>query len=184
MTNMKTIFMVILMVLVSFNASAQISRTIMGMTLGVSTPEQCAQIMERKGIKLRGNKTELVYGGEDQIVTFAGTNWHSFQLKFYKGKLCDIVFQLVDRFDKDDEMSVGNTLISYSLNRKYSKYRIDIGTGNLTSRDVFIDGRTTVKLFYQERNDYKKPYLGLGYKDNALSEARNREELKFIDKDL
>lgn len=180
----KNIFIAALMVLISLNISAQISRTILGMTLGVSTPEQCAQIMERKGIKLRGGNTELVYGGEDQIVTFAGTEWHIFQLKFYRGKLCEMVFQLIDRWSNDDEMSVGNTLISTSLYRKYSKYKQNIDKGELNTLDIYSDGRTQVSLFYQERSDYKKPHLALSYEDTKLSEARSRDELKFIENDL
>lgn len=189
MKNMKTTFMAILMVLVSFNASAQISRTIMGMTLGVSTPEQCSQIMERKGIKLRGSNPELFYGGDDQIVTFAGTRWNSLQLKFYKGKLVEIVFQIEDMFHSsniknEDEMSVGSTLVANSLYRKYSKYKRKEDLGDLTRCDRYSDGRTGIMLLYRERSDYKKPFLAFGYYDEKLSAARMREELKFIDDDL
>ena len=116
---MKKLFTLLSIILLIANLStAQIRKSVLGLTLGVSNKTAVAKILKSKHVKFWEQDGSLVANH----IQFGGFKWSAVFFEFYNNKLYSVAFR-DDSINKDSELlltvfkRLGNDLY-----RKYSSY--------------------------------------------------------------
>ena len=181
---MRRIIFLITFLFISLCAFSQISRTFLGMTLGVSTKAQCEQKLRNMGVLRVNTEDELGFGTSECSVQFAGKEWHMLRLHFYKNKLYEIIFEMKHYWDQDIEMEIANTTITPNVYNKYRRYKQKTYDSDLKTCDKYSDGKTQIYVLYQERTQKKDPYFAISYSDVYRSNKVFDEYNSSISNDL
>lgn len=132
--------------------SAQIQRTVAGLTLGVTTKND---VRKRFGFS---SKAERDYFFVSQV-QFAGQNWSAL-LSFYNEKLYKVEF-LISTAHTHSPLAIK---LKESLNKKYSQYLLSSDT----NKTEFSDNKTIVVL-----RDYET--VSLSYTDIYLTNKKEED---------
>lgn len=169
---MKKIVFVILILLVSLSCSAQINRTFLGVTLGVSTKQQVKTIMTQKGYTVTTDP-DGSYSIIADNISFGGGMWTYVSFKFVNGYLSEIWFQNNER-QSAVNLKVFFDKLKMSLDKKYAAYYFDLPMDNVSKCAHYDDGKTAILLAV--RNYHYLEYISIGYEDNALSKKKLQKE--------
>lgn len=162
---MKKLLFTLLLSLLTLAMSAQIQRTFLGNTLGVSTCAQVKSNMIQKGYRVaEGSGTDcLIFLN----VKFAGCSCEKAFFYFHNKKLYMVSFLLEQSFIKDSfnqEIEILKDRLIY----KYPQY-ITINEDDHLSAN---DGVTAVSVACSYLEEYYLHMLSLGYIDNKLMEEK------------
>lgn len=181
---MKRLFFVIMFFVVSLGSFSQISKTFFGMTLGISTKAQCEQVLKKMGVLRYNGEDEMGFGSSECSVKFAGQEWNSLKLRFYKNKLYEVSFEMLHYWNKDFEMDIANTTITPNVYNKYRRYKQKTYNNDLKTCDKYSDGKTQIFVMFQERTEKKDPFFAITYSDVYRSNKVFDEYNSSISDDL
>ena len=170
---MKKLLFTLFLSLLTLTMSAQIQRTFLGCTLGVSTPAQVKANMAQKGYRPSDTSNKGCYIYDN--INFAGfSNTQAF-FYFYKNKLYLVSF-ILDHSFLGDSFDTKIDLLRERLLEKYSSYVCKSDYYDF----VLNDNKTTntlKRIFLNETGLYM---LTLMYMDDKLldeKEKSNSDEL-------
>ena len=168
---MKKLLFTLFLSLLTLTMSAQIQRTFLGNTLGVSTYAQVTSNMTQKGYSLdkASDKDCAIYN----YVKFAGYDCKSAYFYFHYNYLNSVMFILEQSFQKESF----NSEIEILRNKLIDKYALYIEK-NDDYEIKFIDENTLLVVACPSIEDYYT--LTIGYMDKELmreSFKSNNDEL-------
>lgn len=175
---MKHIATLFLLTLICLTASAQINRTIMNCTLGVSTEQDVIQEMSNQGYKVMKIDDETL--GIDNKIKFGGQEWTVVYFNFSHSLLKAIVLMKCEITDwKIMKTSYNN--LKTKLDMKYPDYLQDKEKAltPLGLQTIYSDGNTLLIL----KTDYMTGFgqcLSLLYADVLLQIEKEKEELNEL----
>lgn len=185
---MKKLFLALIFtILVTFTVRSQITTSMWGLNLGVTTMSEAEKIINKKGYALNriGNKLQILIN-PDGPIRFGGHNWSSLFLTFEEGHLAEISFSKSAQISPSPEFAQ----LKKSLEGKYGQYNIHAESPNLNIKSLdnytlyygyeqFFDGKTLVTLSeFAPSNQYRDINLNtisLTYSNHALkTKARSK----------
>lgn len=171
---MKRFLLSLVLSLVVITVSAQIQRTFLGCTLGVSTKAFVKNAMTKKGYRLKriDENEKYVY----QNVKFIEYTCKEVCFSFYAGKLLSIDFFMENQINANLPEPEFKELRSI-LDAKYSAYKEDEQFYYHYIRDWYCrywDANTYINLQIYNRFSVER-LLGLSYIDLGLAKKRKQD---------
>ncbi len=169
---MKKLLLTLALTLSVFTASAQIQRTHLGCTVGLSSLNHVLTTMEKQGMPLTQSEYDPnTYDyASDYGFNYGGTTWTYLKFTFYNGTLCSLNFMSVAETSESAYINLYN-----KLSNKYSSYqKREFDPEGFLNGALFMDNRTS--LMVSRSNDF----LTLLYMDATLMELKmqsNNDEL-------
>lgn len=163
----KRFYLLIVFLLCTIIASAQIQRKLLDFTLGVTTKTQVQNY-----IKSHQYVYHLDEEGNFVIhnIKFAGQNWHHANFCFYNGKLYKVSFSATELDTSKENLDLIWQRFVDSLKKKYIDYIC------LSEKDnySYFDNKTVVVLFYKQFSSVW--CLALEYYDYYLFQQKDKSE--------
>ena len=161
---MKKIILVFAFVLCSLIGSAQIQRTIMGQTLGVSTKKEVYNSLKDRGafyVNIRGEEQLLV-----KDVRFGGFSWEIMSFSFYNNILYQVTVMDLDKDSSIISQEEKWNSISQKLESKYH----NIISNKEENKISYSDGSTLVMMtkFFDT--------VSMLYGDMKIIDSKNNKE--------
>lgn len=167
---MKKFIAIFILSMIVISASAQIQRKFFGLSLGVSTRNQVANVIKKK-------KLQIVVDDEDGLAVtnlqFGGYNWYFIRFTFVNNKLSGVYFS------DDDSHTERRTLDifwNHYVDKLYEKYlNYYINDTDVNEELHFEDKKTMLLLQYNYFKGVK--FLSLAYRDVLLMESLKRNDI-------
>ena len=155
---MKKLSLIVIALLITFCASAQIQRKFMGFTFGLSTKSEVLNYAKQKHKEYRVMDDDNIYVRD---LVFAGDNWHMTAFTFYHNKLYMLYFSNNEDFTLRSTLDLRWERLKDTLNSKYYRYlkkddssdsvlTFDDGRSILVARYEFFEGRKSLTLMYYD----------------------------------
>ena len=173
---MNKLFILLFFLVSLTTAKAQISRTIWGVTLGESTPQQVKLVLSQKGYRIN-IMPDGSYAISVDNVSFGGAMWTYINFSFVNGRLSQVWFQNNNVQSPIDINKVYDKLRDL-LSNKYAHYYFDLPTNEtITKWCNFSDEKTCIsRSMIPPTYDDLGSYITLSYKDEYLLQKKLSNE--------
>lgn len=164
---MKKILFLIIFLLSTIIASAQIQRKIFDFTLGVTTKSQVLNYIKSH---------QCVYHLDEEgnfvvhRIKFAGQNWNQANFCFYNGKLYLVSFRDNDLVSLKETLDLVWNRLADSLKKKYNDYLVELLKDSIS----YSDNKTFLLLYYKQFSGVW--CLSLEYYDSKLFQQKDQSE--------
>ena len=163
---MKKILLIILMML-SLHADAQIQRRFFGFTLGVANKQQITYHFKKQNKTVSNDNGVLVV----KNLKFGGQFWDEVRFAFYKNRFYEIFLVSSTRYNSKDLL---DDRWDYLLNSFFEKYRNYYYPDSEEYTRYFLDDKTVLRFHYE--NSHGIWYQDLVYYDDKLFDASSKSD--------
>lgn len=166
---MKKLSFIVISLLISICASAQIQRNFFGFTLGETTKSEVIKYFKSKKYKMNESDDETLILTD---LKFAGHTWPFSAISFYNGKLNRVYFADNETYTPIHTLDLVWEDFLIKISQKYSDY-YQINLSNDESK-VYYDDSTRFSMDYIVFQGYKG--LSLMYTDRKLLDEERDDD--------